>query len=190
MAPRSRSTRWLRTTSSDRRRSGSSSCSASETARTQPAPAGAGHAGAEGRGGSGRFRRRIRGPPRWASNATESHQTRRTAPAHHPQGAATIDVELTAVAERQPCALRGRRAVVARRAVEDLLDRGCMAAGHRLAGDEREHICCRHLYGNESHAHSVAGQASPGHHPRRSCRPNRQRRLRPARGCARPRHAG
>lgn len=27
--------------------------------------------------------------------------------------------------------------------------RGCEAAGYRLAGADLEHICCRHLYGND-----------------------------------------
>ncbi len=26
---------------------------------------------------------------------------------------------------------------------------GCEAAGYRLAGAELEHVCCRHLYGND-----------------------------------------
>ncbi|MGH9245366.1 MAG: hypothetical protein ACRD29_13815 [Acidimicrobiales bacterium] len=28
-------------------------------------------------------------------------------------------------------------------------DIGCEAAGYRLAGDELDHICCRHLYGED-----------------------------------------
>lgn len=29
------------------------------------------------------------------------------------------------------------------------MQRGCVAAGYRLAGVDLEHICCRHLYGND-----------------------------------------
>jgi len=31
----------------------------------------------------------------------------------------------------------------------ELLDLGCKAAGYRLAGAELDHVCCRHLYGND-----------------------------------------
>jgi hypothetical protein len=31
----------------------------------------------------------------------------------------------------------------------ELLDLGCKAAGYRLAGPELDHVCCRHLYGND-----------------------------------------
>jgi hypothetical protein len=46
-------------------------------------------------------------------------------------------------------ALRGRRARATRRALEELFNRGCEAAGYRLAGDDLEWVCCRHLYGSD-----------------------------------------
>lgn len=45
--------------------------------------------------------------------------------------------------------LRGRRRAAALRTIGELEDRGCEAAGYRLAGDELDHICCRHLYGDD-----------------------------------------
>lgn len=30
-----------------------------------------------------------------------------------------------------------------------MLDRGCESAGYRLSGSQLEHVCCRHLYGND-----------------------------------------
>lgn len=35
------------------------------------------------------------------------------------------------------------------RTIGELEDRGCEAAGYRLAGAELGHVCCRHLYGND-----------------------------------------
>lgn len=35
------------------------------------------------------------------------------------------------------------------RTIGELEDRGCEAAGYRLSGDLVEHICCRHLYGQD-----------------------------------------
>lgn len=45
--------------------------------------------------------------------------------------------------------LRGRRRATALRTIGELENRGCEAAGYRLAGDELDHICCRHLYGED-----------------------------------------
>jgi hypothetical protein len=33
--------------------------------------------------------------------------------------------------------------------IEALMARGCEEAGYRLAGAPLDHICCRHLYGND-----------------------------------------
>lgn len=56
---------------------------------------------------------------------------------------------MTATARQQLQALRGRRASAARAAIEDILARGCIAAGYRLAGAVLDHVCCRHLYGED-----------------------------------------
>lgn len=45
--------------------------------------------------------------------------------------------------------LRGRRRASALRTIGELEAEGCKAAGYRLAGDELDHICCRHLYGDD-----------------------------------------
>jgi hypothetical protein len=39
--------------------------------------------------------------------------------------------------------------VAARAAIEEILGRGCDAAGYRLAGALLDHVCCRHLYGDD-----------------------------------------
>jgi hypothetical protein len=62
---------------------------------------------------------------------------------------ATVEVTLTAVADRQVRALRGRRRASALRTIGELEDRGCEAAGYRLAGDQLDHVCCRHLHGSD-----------------------------------------
>ncbi len=46
-------------------------------------------------------------------------------------------------------ALRGRRRQAALRAIGEIADRGCEAAGYRLAGADLAHVCCRHLYGSD-----------------------------------------
>ncbi|MGQ0743467.1 MAG: hypothetical protein ACT4OS_03850 [Acidimicrobiales bacterium] len=56
---------------------------------------------------------------------------------------------LTVVADRQVRDLRGRRRAAALRTIGELEDRGCDAAGYRLAGQGLDHICCRHLYGDD-----------------------------------------
>lgn len=56
---------------------------------------------------------------------------------------------MTTVADRQVRALRGRRRSAALRTIGELEDRGCEAAGYRLSGREVDHICCRHLYGDD-----------------------------------------
>lgn len=38
---------------------------------------------------------------------------------------------------------------MARTVLAELFDLGCKAAGYRLAGPELDHVCCRHLYGND-----------------------------------------
>jgi hypothetical protein len=53
------------------------------------------------------------------------------------------------VAERQIKSLRGRRAQAARLAIAELMRHGCAAAGYRLAGAHLDHVCSRHLYGND-----------------------------------------
>ena len=35
------------------------------------------------------------------------------------------------------------------RAIGELEDRGCEAAGYRLSGEVLDHICCQHLYGQD-----------------------------------------
>ena len=35
------------------------------------------------------------------------------------------------------------------RTIGELEDRGCEAAGYRLSGDVVDHVCCRHLYGED-----------------------------------------
>ena len=45
--------------------------------------------------------------------------------------------------------LRGPRRASALRTIGELEDRGCEAAGYRLAGAELDHVCCRHLYGDD-----------------------------------------
>jgi hypothetical protein len=56
---------------------------------------------------------------------------------------------VTAVAERQLNALRGKRAEAARVAIDELRSRGCERAGYRLTGAVLKHVCCRHLYGDD-----------------------------------------
>lgn len=34
-------------------------------------------------------------------------------------------------------------------AIEEILARGCDAGGYRLAGALLDHVCCRHLYGDD-----------------------------------------
>lgn len=46
-------------------------------------------------------------------------------------------------------ALRGRRRAAALRVIGELEDRGCEAAGYRLAGTGLDHVCCRHLADND-----------------------------------------
>lgn len=59
------------------------------------------------------------------------------------------DVSLTASADRQLRALRGERRTAALRVLGELEHHGCHAAGYRLSGETLDHICCRHLYGND-----------------------------------------
>ncbi len=56
---------------------------------------------------------------------------------------------MTAVAERQLNALRGRRAEAARVAIDELRSGGCERAGYRLTGAVLKQVCCRHLYGDD-----------------------------------------
>jgi hypothetical protein len=53
------------------------------------------------------------------------------------------------VAERQLKTFRGRRAQATRVAIAELMRHGCAAAGYRLAGARLDHVCSRHLYGND-----------------------------------------
>lgn len=53
------------------------------------------------------------------------------------------------MADRQVRALRGRRREAAVRTIGELEDRGCEAAGYRLSGAVFDHVCCRHLYGQD-----------------------------------------
>ena len=46
---------------------------------------------------------------------------------------------------RQARELRGERRKAAASAMADLRDRGCAAAGYRLAGAVLDHVCCRYL---------------------------------------------
>lgn len=59
------------------------------------------------------------------------------------------DVNLTATADRQLRALRGKARKAALRVVVEIENQGCRAAGNRLTGDQLDHICCRHLYRND-----------------------------------------
>lgn len=45
--------------------------------------------------------------------------------------------------------LRGAHRKAAGAALAALRDRGCEAAGYRLAGAPLDHVCCRHLYGRD-----------------------------------------
>lgn len=45
--------------------------------------------------------------------------------------------------------LRGTRRKVAASALAELRERGCEAAGYRLAGAVLDHVCCRHLRGDD-----------------------------------------
>jgi hypothetical protein len=45
--------------------------------------------------------------------------------------------------------MRGRRAQALRRALDELMSRGCAAAGYRLAGASLDRMCARHLYGSD-----------------------------------------
>lgn len=56
---------------------------------------------------------------------------------------------MTALAEQQLNALRGRRAQAARVAIDELRSLGCERAGYRLTGEVLEHVCCRHLYATD-----------------------------------------
>jgi hypothetical protein len=61
----------------------------------------------------------------------------------------TIQVELTATAARQVRDLRGRRRKGALAALVELRGQGCSAAGYRLTGARLDHVCARHLYGED-----------------------------------------
>ena len=45
--------------------------------------------------------------------------------------------------------MRGRRRSAALRALVEIETLGCVAAGYRLAGENLDRICCRHLYASD-----------------------------------------
>jgi hypothetical protein len=59
------------------------------------------------------------------------------------------EVRLSGTADRQLRALRGDRRKAALGVLNELEHLGCEAAGYRLAGEVLDHICCRHLRGED-----------------------------------------
>lgn len=116
-------------------------------AQGRPAAPRASHAGPSGPSGVGRRRGGFRRSRRRTGRSSDGRSARR-APGDE-AGEAAIQVELTRTAERQLRNLHGRRLKAALDVLVALRARGCAVAGYRLAVAVLDHVCCRHLYGDD-----------------------------------------